>query len=314
MNNEKPNYRCAQKDFYTVAKMGWAHYATYHAQLASYKAFYKPSFGTNALAAVNAAQALADDQARGAISETERIVLVGLGRTCLDYFDFLKGYIESAYADDTMWKSQFEALGNNYYAKAAHEDWESMVSMNVSAVNYVNITENFEKLTANENMPEDFKEIIGEAADAFASKYADFLASSDTSNATKAKIVANNACYKTLTSMFRDAQRVFKYDPAILQKFTFSSLLASINPPVAGIRGVVKESETNVPLVVNIKTQKTGEVAVVFVSGADGTFSQQLAEGTYVIEVSAAGYVTQTMSLDLKLTGLKRLDVVMVKS
>jgi len=38
-----------------------------------------------------------------------------------------------------------------------------------------------------------------------------------------------------------------------------------------------------------------------------------LKEGNYTLTVSAAGYVTQTINVDLKLTGLKTQNFVLVK-
>ena len=47
--------------------------------------------------------------------------------------------------------------------------------------------------------------------------------------------------------------------------------------------------------------------------GVDGVFGMQLKEGHYKITVSADGYVEQIFDMDLKLTGLKGLNVVMEK-
>ena len=47
--------------------------------------------------------------------------------------------------------------------------------------------------------------------------------------------------------------------------------------------------------------------------GVDGVFGMQLKEGHYKITVSADGYVEQIFDMDLKLTGLKTLNVELVK-
>lgn len=45
----------------------------------------------------------------------------------------------------------------------------------------------------------------------------------------------------------------------------------------------------------------------------NGEFASQLAEGHYTIKVNATGYVEQTFAMDLKLNGLKTLNVELVK-
>lgn len=308
-----PIYRCAQKDLYSVVKMGWANYALHQGELADYKGFYSVAYGVEALNELAAAQALPDLQARGTVSEMERIVLVDLGLLCLKYMQFLKGYIESAFERVEMWKSQFEAIGWTYYLAASKEDWESMVVMNQSAVNYLAVADIETRLGANDNMPSDFVAKIGDAAAAFAGKYADFLGAKDTSVETEAKIVANNACYRRLLDMMKDGQRVFGGDAAMAGRFTFAKLLHSVNPRVAGVKGWVKEVDSYVPIEAKVVAQKMGDVAVEFGCEADGSFSRILSAGKYSITIMALGYVTQVLVVYLKLKGLKRLKVVMVK-
>ncbi|MBK7042118.1 MAG: carboxypeptidase regulatory-like domain-containing protein [Bacteroidetes bacterium] len=115
-------------------------------------------------------------------------------------------------------------------------------------------------------------------------------------------------------AMLNDGQKIFMNEPEILTKFIFQNLLALINPAIAGIRGTVKEIDTNMAIAdAQISAQKDGETAINVSVDADGVFGQQLAEGHYKITVSADGYVAQTFDMDLKLTGLKGLNVVMEK-
>ncbi len=103
-------------------------------------------------------------------------------------------------------------------------------------------------------------------------------------------------------------------EPDILTKFIFANLLGLINPAVAGIKGTVKEAVTNVAIgTALIVAQRDGDVAVNVVVDVDGEFGSQLKEGKYRITVAAEGYVGQEFDMDLKLTGLKRVDVVMEK-
>ena len=62
-----------------------------------------------------------------------------------------------------------------------------------------------------------------------------------------------------------------------------------------------------------ISAQKDGAPAEAVVVDMNGDFGKQLAEGHYTITVGAFGYIEQVFDLDLKLTGLKTLNVDMLK-
>jgi hypothetical protein len=59
--------------------------------------------------------------------------------------------------------------------------------------------------------------------------------------------------------------------------------------------------------------QKDGEPARNILVGIDGSFGDQLPEGDYLLVISALGYVSQTINVSCKLTGLKRVNVRLVK-
>jgi hypothetical protein len=258
-----------------------------------------------------------DDAARSAVAETLRVGVVKMGDTCLLNFRFLKSYIEGAFADEDVWDAQFKAAGQNYYADAANGDWESMELMNQSAKNYLN-TNNalLVGVAPNLNMPAAFggaTGTYGTAATNFTAQYLLFKSAEETSVATAAKIIANNNVYKTTIKMMKDGQLIFDGDDETKKMFTFSSIWDLINPPVAGIKGQVKVSGTNTPIGgATISIQKDGEVAQDILTEDDGTYSHQLGAGNYTIKVSAAGYVSQTKTVEMKADGYKTFDWVMV--
>ena len=152
------------------------------------------------------------------------------------------------------------------------------------------------------------------ASDNFDVQYNNFKLAEETSVETANKIKANNIIFHVGMAMLNDGQKIFMNEPEILTKFIFQNLLALINPTIAGIRGSVKEIDTIMAIAnAKISVQKDGDVAVNVPVDADGVFGQQLAEGHYKIVVSADGYVEQIFDMDLKLTGLKGLNVVMEK-
>ena len=313
-NIVKADYPCSMGDLYSVLETAWGNNGVHLARFTGYKALYTLPFKTSALTAIASAKALPDDDARSGASELLHIGLVNMGNVCTQNFQFLKGYIDSAFPDVAVQKVQYVIAGQNYYRDATRGDWEAMVSMNTSAKNYLANAGNVTALTAGLNMPPAFVTTQKTASDNFDVQYNNFKLAEETSVETANKIKANNVIFHAGMAMLNDGQKIFMNEPEILTKFVFQNLLALINPAIAGIRGSVKEIDTNMAIAnAQISAQKDGDVAVNVPVDADGVFGQQLAEGHYKIVVSADGYVEQTFDMDFKLTGLKGLNVVMEK-
>ena len=310
----KADYPCSQKDLYSVLETAWGNNGVHLARFTAFKALYTLPFKTTALSAIASAKALPDDDARSGASELLHITLVNMGKICLQNFQFLKSYIDTAFTDPAVQKVQYVIAGQNYYRDASRQDWESMVSMNTSAKNYLANAANVTALTAGNNMPAAFVATQKTASDNFDAQYANFKLAEETSVETANKIKANNLIFQAGMSMLKDAQVIFMNEPDILTKFVFQNLLALINPPVAGIKGNIKEAVTNAVISnAKISAQFDGAAAEEVQVDVNGDFGEQLKEGQYKIAVSAVGYVDQVFDLDLKLTGLKTLNVELVK-
>jgi hypothetical protein len=313
-NLTKAAYPCSQKDLYSVLETAWGNQGVHLTRFATFKALYTLPYKTSALNAIASAKALPDDDARSGASELLRIALVNMGKVCLQHFQFLKSYIDTAFTDPAVQKVQYVIAGQNHYKDASRQDWESMVSMNMSAKNYLANAANISALTAGNNMPASFVATQKIASDNFDIQYANFKLAEETSVETANKIKANNLCYEAGMQMMSDAQKIFMNEPEILTKFVFSNLLALVNPPIAGIKGTVKEAVTNAIISnAQIFAQRDGFPAENVPVDLNGDFGQQLQEGNHKITVSADGYVAQVFDLDLKLTGLKNLNVDLVK-
>jgi hypothetical protein len=311
-----PEYPCAQKDLYSIIDTAWANYQLKLTNFTNFKGMYTAAYNTSALAAMAAAKAMPDDATRNAAAETLRVGLVKMGDICLLNFQTLKRYIESAFTDRDVWDIQFKAAGQQYYADAANKDWESMELLNQAAKNYIAVPANNTLLLGtapNLNMPAAFQAALTLAATNFSAQYLAFKSAEETASATAAKINANNLCYRTLIGMLKDGQVIFANDEETKKMFVFSTLWDLINPPVAGIKGEVKVTGTNVPIVgATISIQKEGEVALDILTDEEGSYSHQVGAGKYTIKVSANGYVTQSKDVDMKAEGYKTFDWVMV--
>jgi hypothetical protein len=308
------DYPCSQMDLYSVLETAWGNYGVHLARFTAFKALYTLPYKTTALAAISAAKTMPDDDARSGASELLHIGLVSMGNICTQNFQFLKSYIDTAYPDPQVQKVQYVIAGQNYYRDATRGDWESMVLMNTNAKNYLALPANVTALTAGNNMPPAFVATQKTGSDNFDAQYNSFKLAEETSVETANKIKANNLCYHTGIAMLKDAQVIFMNEPEIMTKFVFRNLLDLINPPVAGIKGTIKESVTNSVIAnATISVQKDGAPAEAVVVDVNGDFGKQLAEGHYSITVGAVGYVEQVFDLDLKLTGLKTMNVELVK-
>jgi len=308
------DYPCSQKDLYSVLETAWGNNGVHLARFTAFKALYTAAYKTAALAAITAAKAMPDDDARSGASELLHIGLVNMGTICTQNFQFLKSYIDTAYPDPQVQKVQYVIAGQNYYRDATKGDWESLVLLNTNAKNYLALPANLTGLTAGNNMPAAFVVTQKTGSDNFDAQYASFKLAEETSVETANKIKANNLCYKSGIAMMKDAQTMFMNEPEILTKFIFKNLLDLINPPVAGIKGNVKEAGTNVVIAnATVMAQKDGSPAESVALDDNGDFGKQLAEGHYVFTVGATGYVSQVFDMDLKLTGLKTLNVELVK-
>lgn len=308
-------YPCSQKDLYSVLDTAWSNYGNNLSRFTAFKALYVAALKTTALAAIAAAKAMPDDDARSGASEILHIGLVGMGKICTQNFQFLKSYIETAFTDPLVQEVQFVVAGQNYYRSATNGDWESVDSLNQSMKNYL-IANNASLLgvAPNLNMPATFAASVNTAATNFSTQYTNFKAAEQTSLETSNKIKANNAIYKTGISMMKDGQVIFMNEDESKIKFEFSNLLALINPPVAGVKGSIKESDTNLTISgVQMTAQLDGEAAQTIDIDLNGEYSKNLKEGHYILTVSAAGYITQTRTVELKLTGLKTEDFSLVK-
>ena len=311
----KPEYPCSMGDLYSIGETVWTNFGNKLTDFTNYKALYVAATKTTALAALDAAKAMPDDVARSATAETMRVGLVKQGDICLLNFTKLKGYIETAFTDSDVWGIQFGAAGGDYYREASNADWEKMNMLNQSMKNYINLNSTLlQGVAPNLNMPVAF--IAQQIADmtSFSAKYLAFKNAEETAPATAAKINANNACYRTMMQLMRDGQRIYAKDEANRSLFVFSTLWSMINPSIAGVNGSVLDSISFLPIENVVMTaQMSGAPAVVINVDSNGDFGEQLPTGDYVLTISALGYNTQTINVSCKLTGLKRVNVELVK-
>ena len=287
------NYRCSQQELYTAARLGWNSNQQHLAAFADFKAKYTQALIDSNLQAIDDAQNLPDEQARGSKSETERILLKQKADIALNLWQNLKRYIADAFPPELQ-KTNYDAAGQSYYEKAAGDNWESAQGLLTAGFTY--LSENTAILQANQNMPANFVAKYSLAKTEFDTLHQAFLNSTeDSRQRTEEKIEANNAVYSALISMFLDGQEIFKLEETIKKQFIFEQVLLLMSGGgVAGVKGNVTIENTLVKLagvtvvIVELERSKTTD--------QDGRFEMlQVAGNTYTIKFDLEGYETKVI-------------------
>ncbi len=287
-------YNCSQQDLYAAAHLGWNNCLSQLSDFTKFKLKYDAKLITAKLAEIEAAQKLPDDQKRGSLSETNRIILTREANTCLENWQKLKRYIVDAY-DAEMQKPKLEAAGQKYYEKASAFNWDSVQSLLTSGNEF--IKENLTDLTADKNMPPTFKKTFLDDKTTFEQNHHLFLGSQGTASiGTDTKIKANNELHTKLMSMLLDGQAIYVNDETLRKQFVFDSILNIVSGVgVAGIKGTITNQTNGTPLSnVHIEILKTSKQAT---TDTDGKFQiTQVAAAHYTIKISADGYQTKEIA------------------
>ena len=107
--------------------------------------------------------------------------------------------------------------------------------------------------------------------------------------ATEQCIKALNDIYQRFMAMMLDGQEIFRNDEVVRKQFVFTDVLSRVSgPSQAGLRGVIKDGNTNQPIAdARIALFKTDYFAI---SGYEGNYLLHCPSGDYEIEVTATGY------------------------
>ena len=304
-------YNCSQPELFIVCRKAWQLCNDNLAAFTAYKPKYSADFISQNITNINDVDAMDDSRARYARSQNLRVDLVEKKDDILDTFQLLKGYIEDAYRADKA-NTMIQAAGQQYYMKASSCNWVSVTALLSSMAPFV--SNNLADLTANDNMPLDFSTRIQILKTEFDNLYknwsdADKAASSD----TDAKIIANNMIFNNMKTMLSDAQKVFRKDELMSERFSLSDLMAQVRgtrPSALNGRtenGVNKKSITNAQVTIV-------ELDMVVKTDENGQFKfANLPVGKYTVLVEATGFETVKMlKYEIKSSVAHRLIVKMM--
>jgi len=268
---ERPEaeYNATQLELYAVCRIGLGSYREEIVAFGDFKAFYDAAFGNDFEAAIEAAAALPDFQARDEPSEVANINLTNKGKECTNKWQDLKRYITSTTGWELIQKPKLEAAGSTLYEKAANENWEVLKGLMITASSF--IANNSVELKADGNMPNAFEGQFNTLKDDYCDLYDEFTdAEQDSKGGTDEKIEANNAINETLSGMFADGQAIFRDNQTMKERFTFDVVLKIVR----GSQGVTRTFEIAADtrelverVVLNSEITNTGAVELILMEG-----------------------------------------------
>ena len=222
----KPRYHCTQTQLVTLATTGWGNYLRQLPAFATLRGYYTQELATQALAAIDAANALPDSQVRSAQLQVLHIQLQQQASHCLSHWQQLKRYILTSFPTDTL-RFRLSEAGAARYAKAQNHNWQQLQSLNTSAANF--LATHSATLSAGQNMPASFASSYQAHIATFDTLFIAFIGAEQAAyNATHTKIAAFNSIYASLITMFADGQALFKNQTGLRRQFTFTHVLALI--------------------------------------------------------------------------------------
>ncbi|MCG3166437.1 MAG: hypothetical protein POELPBGB_02216 [Bacteroidia bacterium] len=231
---ERPvkDYNCSQAELYAGLDIVWDSQAEHEAEFAAENTIYTPGLSVTRKAAIQAARALPDGQARYADAESLRILLVEKHELAIAKWNSLDGYISKAFKG-ANYKPRIEEAGKGYYEKAYAQNWEQVVLLMQSGKNFID--EHGAVLGTNGGMPATFGADFETARTEFGSTYGLFKdAQQDAQEETDAKIVANNLIYADGREMMEDGKHIFRKNASLRERFIWEKVLELVSTPGGG--------------------------------------------------------------------------------
>jgi hypothetical protein len=236
MSTQKPKskYNCTQAELYAIATILYNSFQQFLTDFTNFKSVYTPAYYTDKLQELNVTKSLPDLQQRDEPVELARKELKKKAKDCLKAWQALKSYITGTF-DEDEWKLMLESAGADYYSKASNRNWEILLQMMESGMEFIN-EHSIEMTNANMmpiNFPSDFNTLKIEVL----ALYEDFKEKEQKfKQNTAAKINANNAVFDSIMVIMKDGQKIYKEDAAVKDRFVFKKVKALVTPPSSSVK------------------------------------------------------------------------------
>lgn len=305
--NARRSYPGTQQNLYSYAKLCWENYETKQSDFTAFSAMYTPELGEDALAAIEAAEAMPSFEALRAMHSVARNDLIKMTQPLQNNWFKLKGYMAVAY-DATTRPAMLEAAGAGYYSAIDRGSWDGVETF-IRMVNTF-LTMHSAELLANNNMPASFPTTFSNAGAAFSAQRNLFLLKEKTAKeGVLAKYNANESIYASLATMAEAGRAIFRAQPLERSYFTISSLLRDVrgNSP-SGIKGVVTTGSLPTMPVANVVVYDRNDPSRSALTQADGSYELRIPSGVQLIRVEAEGFVPQDFERKISVGTMHRMS------
>lgn len=302
LNTPRPvaDYNCSQAELYSGLNSAWDSQAEREAAFIVENTKYTAGLSVTRKAAIQAAKAMPDGQARYADSESLRVDLTEELDSVLGKWNSLDGYIKGAFKG-AHYKPRIEEAGKQYYETSAEKNWEDVSLLLEAGKTF--ITTHSAVLIADGGMPAGFAAAY-DGVRVYDGLYTDFKdARQDAQEQTDAKLDANNDIYEAGREMMEDGKHIFRKNASVRERFTWDRILAMITPDTTGggpspddfsIMGTVTDSVTGLPIDGAAVVVQSPEVIVL--TNAQGKYLiPKRPAGTYTLFVHKDGYAEQSI-------------------
>lgn len=291
------NYPGSMAVLYATCRLIWNSYLENLAAFAAFLTTYVQQVGTDALAAIAAAEALPEDQARSEEAELLYNTLKAKGQSALMAWRFLERYIKKSFPKEDH-KARLEAAGKLHYAEAANHNWPELMDMMQAGQLFLN-AHGAAMVAA--GMPPLFATGYSTRRTELKDTYDAFKdAEQDGPEGTDEKVLANNAVYAMTQELCDDGQLIFWEDGAKRERFVYRHVQTLVSNPLGPntlvVKGTVTLAADGTP-VADVKVRAEAE----FLEGPVGVLTD--ANGNYELEVSG-GTVDDTVKLTFEKPGL----------
>lgn len=210
----------------------WNSQAEQEAAFAAENTIYTPGLAATKIAAIHAARALPDGQARYAEAEDLRVTLAEKHEGVMGKWNSLDRYISKAFTG-AHYKPRVEEAGKGYYTKAAAQNWEYVQLLMEAGKTF--ITNHNAALLADGGMPAGFAADYDLKKLEFDTVYNNFMDKrQDAQEQTDAKIEANNAIYADGRAIMEDGKHIFRGNASVRDRFIWERVLEMLSSPGAG--------------------------------------------------------------------------------
>lgn len=262
-------FNCKQTELITVCRIGLASYRESQPVLEAFKGKYTVAWGDDFEAEIAGVRGMRDYQARNARAEVLKIRLDAKNKEVCEKWQGLKLYIADVPAWANEQKPRLEAAGWNYYEKALKGNWDSTMAM-ISSANLFMST-NSAVLVTPDNMPAAFVTQFATLGTEFNDLFDEFEdANQDSDVETDARLNKMNTLHERLMGMFADGFHVHRNNPALQERFIFSSVLELVrgaSTPIKTFKIDPNSAKVIKRIVANSKITNSGAVVVVVSTG-----------------------------------------------